>query len=123
MPVAPSRFDRNGDLTPVEVAIDADRVYFALVLSTFDRYTDAAKRVIYFAHLEANHRDADHIGTEHILAGLSWESDSTLAEIDADIAYLVLNDLFTDTNSHFGVPGVPDWSVVMKGCNESAPSC
>jgi ATP-dependent Clp protease ATP-binding subunit ClpC len=51
------------------------------VLSTFDRFTDAAKRVIYFARLEANHRDADHITTEHILAGLSWESDSTLADI------------------------------------------
>ena len=58
----------NRDLTTVEFAIDADRVYFALVLSTFERYTDAAKRVIYFARLEANHRDADHITTEHILA-------------------------------------------------------
>ena len=56
-------------------------MYFALVLSTFERFTDSAKRAIYFARLEANHQDADQITTEHILAGLSWESDSTLAGI------------------------------------------
>lgn len=51
------------------------------MLSTFGRYTDAAKRVIYFARLEANHRNADSITPEHILAGLTWESDSTLVGI------------------------------------------
>jgi len=56
-------------------------VYFAAVLSIFERYTDAAKRAIYFARLEANHRDADSITPEHILAGLTWESDSTFAGI------------------------------------------
>jgi len=40
-----------------------------------------------------------------------------------DVAYVVLNDLFTDTGSHFGMPDVPNWSVVMKGCNNSAASC
>jgi ATP-dependent Clp protease ATP-binding subunit ClpA len=51
------------------------------VLSTFDRYTEEAKRAIFFARLEANHCDADSITPEHILAGLTWESDSTLAGV------------------------------------------
>lgn len=56
-------------------------MYFARVLSTFARFTDAAKRAIYFALLEANHCDAAAITPEHILAGLTWESDSTLKGI------------------------------------------
>ena len=51
------------------------------MLSTFERFTDAAKRVIYFARVEANHGDADHITPAHTLAGLTWESDSTFAGI------------------------------------------
>jgi ATP-dependent Clp protease ATP-binding subunit ClpA len=56
-------------------------VYFAPVLSTFERYTGEAKRAIFFARLEANHRDANSITPEHILAGLTWESDSTFAGV------------------------------------------
>jgi hypothetical protein len=41
-----------------------------------------------------------------------------------DIAYVILIDLFTDSDLQtFGMPGVPDWSVVMKGCNSTAPGC
>jgi hypothetical protein len=56
-------------------------VYFAAVPSDFERYTGEAKRAIYFARIEANHRDADSITAKHILAGLTWESDSTFAGI------------------------------------------
>ncbi len=41
-----------------------------------------------------------------------------------DVAFVVLNDLFTDTDLHtFGMNGVPDWSTVQKGCNKSAHAC
>lgn len=41
-----------------------------------------------------------------------------------DVAYVILTDLFTDADSQtFGMPGVPDWSVVMKGCNFAAQGC
>src|ERR1700728_1710565 len=35
-----------------------------------------------------------------------------------DVAFVVLNDLFTDSDLHtFRLPGVPDWVTVQKGCN------
>jgi hypothetical protein len=41
-----------------------------------------------------------------------------------DVAFVVLNDLFTDDDLHtFGMPGVPDWDAVQKGCNAAAASC
>lgn len=41
-----------------------------------------------------------------------------------DIAFVVLNDLFTDANSHtFGMPRVPNWSTVQKECNMAAQAC
>jgi ATP-dependent Clp protease ATP-binding subunit ClpA len=80
-------------------------VYFASVLSTYDRYTDAAKRAIYFARLEANHRDADSIKPEHILAGLTWESDSTLAGIAP------LKELTVTLRAQMELPHLPSTSL------------
>ncbi len=41
-----------------------------------------------------------------------------------DVAFVLLTDLFTDTDLHtFGMPGVPDWSTVQKGCNLAAQAC
>jgi hypothetical protein len=41
-----------------------------------------------------------------------------------DVAFVVLNDLFTDTDYFtFGMPGVPDWSTIQKGCNGAAQAC
>ena len=41
-----------------------------------------------------------------------------------DVAFVVLNDLFTDADLHtFQMPGVPDWSAVQKGCNSAAETC
>jgi hypothetical protein len=41
-----------------------------------------------------------------------------------DVAFVVLNDLFTDADSRtFGMPGVPNWSAVQKGCNSAAETC
>jgi ATP-dependent Clp protease ATP-binding subunit ClpA len=79
-------------------------VYFAAVLSTFERYTDAAKRAIYFARLEANHRDVDSIMPEHILAGLTWESDSTFAGIAP------LKELAVTLRAQMELPHLPSTS-------------
>jgi|SRR5450759_4815418 hypothetical protein len=41
-----------------------------------------------------------------------------------DVAFVVLNDLFTDSDLRtFGLPGAPDWSTVQKGCNGAASAC
>jgi hypothetical protein len=41
-----------------------------------------------------------------------------------DVAFVVLNDLFTDDDLQtFGMPGVPDWSIVQKRCNSAAQAC
>lgn len=41
-----------------------------------------------------------------------------------DVAYIILTDLFTDADLHtFGMPGVPDWPAVMKGCDSTAYWC
>lgn len=41
-----------------------------------------------------------------------------------DVAFVVLNDLFTEPDLHtFGMPGVPDWSAVQKGCDRAAEAC
>ena len=80
------------------------RVYFAPVLPTFERYTDKAKRAIYFARNEANHRDSESITPEHILAGLTWESESTFAGIAP------LNDLTITLRAQMGLPHLPTTS-------------
>jgi ATP-dependent Clp protease ATP-binding subunit ClpA len=87
-------------------------VYFATVLSTFERYTDAAKRAIYFARLEANHRDADSITPEHILAGLTWESDSTFAGIAP------LKEHTLTLRAQLELPHLPSTSIpYLRDCN------
>jgi ATP-dependent Clp protease ATP-binding subunit ClpC len=42
----------------------------------FDRYTDQAKRAVYFARFEALHRQKRNIGAEDLLLGLTWETGS-----------------------------------------------
>jgi ATP-dependent Clp protease ATP-binding subunit ClpA len=74
------------------------------VLSTFDRYTDAAKRAIYFARLEANHQNADAITPEHILAGMTWEGDSTLGGIAP------LKELAVTLRAQMEIPHLPSTS-------------
>jgi hypothetical protein len=54
------------------------------------------------------------------------EPDRTIGAVLAlaMLPLLCLNDLFTDSDLHtFGMPGVPDWSAVMKGCNGTAHDC
>jgi ATP-dependent Clp protease ATP-binding subunit ClpC len=42
----------------------------------FERYTEQARRAIFFARFEAIHQRADKISTKHLLLGLSWDEDS-----------------------------------------------
>lgn len=42
----------------------------------FERYTEQARRAIFFARFEAIHQGTKVISTAHILAGLDWEEDS-----------------------------------------------
>lgn len=49
--------------------------------TTFQRYTDEAKRAIYFAHAEAVHRDEQFISAKDLLVGLTWEGESRACRI------------------------------------------
>ena len=41
-----------------------------------------------------------------------------------DVAYIVLTDLFTDSDwKTFNMPGVPDWTGISSGCHNDAESC
>src|ERR1039457_5825624 len=42
-----------------------------------------------------------------------WNATSS-----GDIAYIILNDLFTEPDwKTFNIPGVPDWKTINKDCN------
>jgi ATP-dependent Clp protease ATP-binding subunit ClpC len=49
----------------------------------FERYTEQARRAIYFARLEAIHRRADAITPAHMLLGISFDEDSRANSIAA----------------------------------------
>jgi hypothetical protein len=47
----------------------------------FERYTEAARRAIFFAHFEAVHRRERFICAGDILTGLTWEASSRACQI------------------------------------------
>jgi ATP-dependent Clp protease ATP-binding subunit ClpA len=47
----------------------------------FERFTERAKRVLTFAQEEAQKARHDHIGTEHLLLGLTRETDGVAARV------------------------------------------
>jgi ATP-dependent Clp protease ATP-binding subunit ClpC len=49
----------------------------------FERYTERARRAIYYAAIEASHRKADAISPAHILLGITWEEHSSTCAIAA----------------------------------------
>lgn len=49
--------------------------------SVFPRYTESARRAVFFARWEAALRDDQLICPRHILAGLTWESESRVARL------------------------------------------
>ncbi|HWF02751.1 MAG TPA: hypothetical protein VHA06_03640, partial [Candidatus Angelobacter sp.] len=41
-----------------------------------------------------------------------------------DVAYIVLADLFTDSDwKTFNMPGVPGWAVISADCHNDSESC
>ncbi|PBC40181.1 hypothetical protein CJ179_33180 [Rhodococcus sp. ACS1] len=46
----------------------------------FEKFTDPARRVLILATDEAQTRNCDHVGTEHILIGLITEGDGVAAK-------------------------------------------
>lgn len=67
----------------------------------FNRYTDPAKRAVFYARIEANHRDKAAIGPEDLLLGLTWETNSTPA------AVVPLKDFAVNLRARLGVPHMP----------------
>src|SRR5215471_13238936 len=49
--------------------------------SVFERYTEKARRVIFFARYEASQYGSQHIETEHLLLGLMREDNQLLGEL------------------------------------------
>jgi ATP-dependent Clp protease ATP-binding subunit ClpC len=49
----------------------------------FERFTDRARRVVVRAQEEARMLDHDHVGTEHLLLGLTDETIGHLFEVMA----------------------------------------
>lgn len=48
----------------------------------FERYTEQARRSVFFARYVAGHQRATCITTAHLLVGLAWEGKTRIAEID-----------------------------------------
>lgn len=67
----------------------------------FERYTESARRVIFYARTEANHRDEAAIGPQDILLGLTWETKSGLTDL------YPLKDLAVDLRARMGIPHLP----------------
>jgi len=81
----------------------------------FDRYTDQAKRAIYFAHSEAVHRDEDKIGISYILVGLTWESKTRAGRLAG------LKDRCVDLRAKLGIPHRPSTAFPYKRRKDGVP--
>ena len=51
----------------------------------FERYSERARRVLFFARYEASHFGSTAIGTEHILMGLAREGKGVLTQLLAEL--------------------------------------
>ena len=67
----------------------------------FKRYTDEAKRAIYFGHIEAVHRDERSISTRDLLIGLTWERGTRADKISA------LKEDAVARRAMLGIPHLP----------------
>jgi ATP-dependent Clp protease ATP-binding subunit ClpA len=71
----------------------------------FERYTDAARRAVYFSRLEAVHRQQPTITTSDLLVGLTWE-DGTRADKVAN-----LRERAIAIRRELGIPHLPTTSL------------
>ena len=67
----------------------------------FERYTEQARRAIFFARFEAIHRRADKISTAHLLLALSLEESSRAVSIGS------LKDKIVELCAVLGLPHRP----------------
>lgn len=67
----------------------------------FNRYTEHARRAIFFARMEAVHRDEEFIRAKDILLGLTWEEDTRAARIGS------LKGKAIELRALVGVPHLP----------------
>ena len=74
-------------------------------VSMFERYTEQARRAIFFARFEAIHRRAEAISTAHLLLGLSWDEDSRAAVVGS------LKDKLTDICAALGISLRPSTEI------------
>jgi len=49
----------------------------------FERFTEQARRAVFFARYVAGHQRAEYITTAHLLIGLAWEGKTRISEIDS----------------------------------------
>ena len=49
----------------------------------FEKFSDSARRVLFYARYEASQTGSPHIGTEHLLLGLLKETEDVVREIFA----------------------------------------
>jgi len=71
----------------------------------FERYTDEAKKAIFFAHVEAVHRNEQSISVRDLLIGLTWESQSVACTIGS------LKKNAVELQSSVSVPHLPITSL------------
>ena len=94
----------------------------------FDRYTDEAKRVLFFARREAGDRGAQSIDTPDLLVGLLHEygdmidrvfrPSTSVDEVDAQIRSAMTRSApISDT---FNMPVAPEVTAVLLGASDEA---
>jgi ATP-dependent Clp protease ATP-binding subunit ClpC len=71
----------------------------------FERYTEQARRAIFFARFEAIHQRSNEISTKHLLFGLSWDEDSRAVAVGS------LKDKIVELCALMGNPHRPSTDV------------
>lgn len=74
----------------------------------FERYTPGAKRAVYFANIEAVHRNEPAISTRDLLAGLTWEADTRASRIAP------LKTRAVDIRALLGIPHLPSTALQYR---------
>lgn len=73
--------------------------------SMFERYTEEARRAIFFAHLEAVHQSKESISAGHILLGVTWDEKSRACQIGS------LKDNAVALRAALNIPHLPSTSI------------
>jgi len=89
------------------------------IMGVFDRYTEQARRAIYFTRLEAQMRGESPITAAHIVAGLTWDSD-TRAERVAGLKSRVVEMHAIAGLPHFPITASPYESKTNLPLNDDA---